>query len=109
LIFNKGDFSMISMTKIAAGVLLGIGICAQPILASAEPGLSVQSERAAHPRIVAAIHQMQEALREMEAAPDDFGGNKAAAIADARRAIHSLKKALYFRLKMDDEAIDRAQ
>jgi hypothetical protein len=100
---------MHSISKTAAGVLLGIGLCAQPILASAAPGLSVQSERASHPRIVAAIREMKEALREMEAAPDDFGGNKAAAIADTRKAIHSLKKALYFRLKMDDEAIDRAQ
>jgi hypothetical protein len=99
---------MHSTSKIAAGMLLGIGLCAQPMLASAAPGLSVQSERAAHPRIVAAIHNMKEALRELEAAPDDFGGNKAAAIADTRRAIHSLKKALYFRLKMDDEAIDRS-
>ena len=100
---------MRSMNRVAAGVLLGIGLCAQPLLASAAPGLSIQSERAAHPRIVEAIHNMKEALREMEAAPDDFGGNKAAAIADTRRAIHSLKRALYFRLKMDDEAIDRAQ
>jgi hypothetical protein len=52
---------------------------------------------------------MQNALREMEAAPDDFGGNKAAAMQDTRRAIHSLKKALYYRLKLDDAAIDRAQ
>ena len=100
---------MSSVNKIAAGVLLGIGFCAQPMLASAAPGVSVQSERAVHPRIVAAIREMKEALRELEAAPDDFGGNKAAAIADTRKAIHSLKKALYFRLKMDDEAIDRAQ
>jgi hypothetical protein len=100
---------MNSMNKIAAGVLLGIGLCAQPLLASADPALSVQSERAAHPRIVAAIREMKEALRELEAAPDDFGGNKAAAIADTHRAIHSLKRALYFRLKMDDAAIDRAQ
>jgi hypothetical protein len=100
---------MNSMNKIAAGMLLGIGLCAQPMLASADPALSVQSERAAHPRIVAAIREMKEALREMEAAPDDFGGNKAAAIEDTRRAIHSLKRALYFRLKMDDAAIDRAQ
>lgn len=100
---------MNSMNKIAAGMLLGIGLCAQPMLASADPALSIQSERAAHPRIVAAIREMKEALREMEAAPDDFGGNKAAAIADTRKAIHSLKRALYFRLKMDDAAIDRAQ
>jgi hypothetical protein len=45
----------------------------------------------------------------LEAAPDDFGGNKAAAIADTRKAIHSLKRALYYRLKMDDAAIDNAQ
>jgi hypothetical protein len=95
--------------SMAAAVLLGMGLCVQPLLVSAQPALTVQSERAAHPRIVAAIHQMQEALREMEAAPDDFGGNKALAIADTRRAIHSLKRALYFRLKMDDAAIDRAQ
>jgi hypothetical protein len=77
--------------------------------ASAAPQLTVQSEEAAHPRIVEAIHHMQEALREMEAAPDDFGGNKAAAIHDCKVAIHSLRKALYFRLHMDDAAIDRIQ
>lgn len=93
----------------ATGLLMGIGLAAQPMVASAAPEISIQSERAAHPRIVEAINHMKEALREMEAAPDDFGGNKAAAIADTRKAIHSLKRALYFRLKMDDEAIDRAQ
>ncbi len=101
---------MISMNKmIATALLLGLGLAAQPMVASAAPELSIQSERAAHPRIVEALNHMNEALREMEAAPDDFGGNKAVAISDTRRAIHSLKKALYFRLKMDDAAIDRAQ
>ncbi len=101
---------MMSMNRmIAAGLLLGLGLAAQPMVASAAPELSVQSERAAHPRIVEALNHMNAALREMEAAPEDFGGNKATAISDTRRAIHSLKKALYFRLKMDDLAIDRAQ
>lgn len=98
-----------SKSTVAAGLLLGISFLAQPMFANAAPGLSVQSERAAHPRLVAAINDMSQALRELEAAPDDFGGNKAVAIADTRRAIHSLKKALYFRLKMDDAAIDRAE
>jgi hypothetical protein len=107
---TQGDSSMTSLNKmIATGLLLGMGLSALPMAASAAPELSVQSERAAHPRIVEAINHMNEALREMEAAPDDFGGNKAAAIQDTRRAIHSLKRALYFRLKMDDAAIDRAQ
>jgi hypothetical protein len=90
------------------GMLVGVGLLAQP-MAFAAPELTVQSERAAHPRIVEAINKMRESLALMEAAPDDFGGNKAAAIADTKRAIHSLKRALYFRLHMDDAAIDQAQ
>jgi hypothetical protein len=89
----------------AAGVLLGMSLCMQPMLAAAGP-LSIESERAAHPRLVEAIRLLQDGLRELEAAPDDFGGNKAVAIADTRRAVHSLKRALYYRLKMDDAAID---
>ncbi len=93
----------------ATGLLLGIGLGAQPMVALAAPQLTIQSERAAHPRIVEAIDRIQEAVKEMDAAPDDFGGNKYAAIQDTKKAIHSLKKALYYRLKMDDAAIDRAQ
>ena len=95
--------------SVAAGVLSGMGLCALPMIASAAPQLTIQSERAAHPRLVEAIRLLQEGLKELEAAPDDFGGNKAAAITDTRRAIHSLKRALYYRLKMDDAAIDNAQ
>jgi len=96
----------ILMAAVLAGAL---GFVAAPLVASAAPELTIQQERAAHPRIVEAIHHMQEALHELEAAPDDFGGNKARAMADTRQAIHSLKKALYFRLKLDDAAIDRAE
>jgi hypothetical protein len=107
---TQGDFSMNALNKkVAIGLLVGMGFAAQPMLASAAPELSIQSERAAHPRIVEAINNMQTALREMEAAPDDFEGNKATAMQDTRRAIHSLKKALYYRLHLDDVAIDRAQ
>jgi hypothetical protein len=45
----------------------------------------------------------------LQAAPDDFGGNKGNAIRDTQAAIHSLKKALYYRLKMDDAAIEKVQ
>jgi hypothetical protein len=95
--------------KVAIGLLMGMALAAQPMVASAAPELTVESERAAHPRIVEAINNMQNALHEMERAPDDFGGNKATAMADTRKAIHSLKKALYYRLHMDDAAIDRVQ
>jgi hypothetical protein len=89
------------------GLVIALGV--SPALTTAAPQFSIQSEEAAHPRIVEAIHHMKEALHEMEAAPDDFGGNKAQAIHDCRLAIHSLRRALYFRLRMDDAAIDRMQ
>jgi len=73
----------------------------------AEP--TIRSERAAHPRIVRAIKVLQDAQADLQAAPHDFGGNKGKAMADIQASIHSLKKALYYRLKMDDAAIDRAQ
>jgi hypothetical protein len=93
----------------AAAVLMALAMGGAPTAASAAPQLSIQSEEAAHPRLVKAVHEMREALHELESAPDDFGGNKAAAIRDTRAAIHSVRKALYFRLHMDDEAIDRIQ
>ena len=94
---------------LAAGVLAGLALAALPMLACAAPEVTMQQERAAHPRLVEAIHNMRNALKELELAPEDFGGNKAAAITDAHRAIHSMKKALYWRLRMDDAALDRAE
>ena len=81
--------------------------CARLASVGSAAPMTIQSEEALHPRLVEAIHHMKEALHEMEAAPDDFGGNKARAISDCRVAIHSLRRALYFRLHMDDAAIDR--
>ena len=100
---------MKSINKLlAAGLITGLGLAAMPMVASADQPVTMQTERAAHPRLADAIHQMREAIHELEAAPDDFGGQKAKAIADTRVAIHSLKKALYHRLKLDDAAIDKA-
>jgi len=95
---------------IAASLSLALlGGVAAPQMAAAQPALTVQSEAAAHPRIVQAIHQMEASYRELQAAPADFGGNKAQAMSDLQRAIHSLRKALFYRLQLDDRAIDSAQ
>jgi hypothetical protein len=100
---------MKSISKmVATGLLTGFGIAAMPVVASAAPEVTMASERAAHPRIAEAIHQLRDTIKDLEASPDDYGGNKSVAIADAHRSIHSLKKALYWRLKMDDAALDRA-
>ena len=91
----------------AIALLAAMAFTNMPPPAQAEGPPSVRAERQAHPRLVRAIEEMKATLRDLERAPDDFGGNKAAAMEDLRRGIHSLKRALYFRLRMDDAAIDR--
>ena len=46
-----------------------------------------------HPRLHKAIEQMEDAISYMQAAPHDFGGHKAQAIADTKAAIASLRAA----------------
>jgi hypothetical protein len=62
---------------------------------------TVRTEAANHPRIAAAIRELEEAIRYMEAAPHDFGGHKAAAIRDSRTAVTQLKLALAYRARQD--------
>ena len=97
------------LTTTTLAAVMSLGALLQSATVQAQPALTIQQEEAAHPRLTKAIHEMRDALAELEAAPNDFGGNKAAAVRDTKQAIHSLKKALYFRLKMDDAAIDKIQ
>lgn len=62
-----------------------------------------KSEAKDHPRIEKAIHQLEDAIDYMEKAPHDFGGHKAEAIRDSRKAVESLKKALEYRAVKDRE------
>jgi hypothetical protein len=90
----------------AIAITGAMGLAALPQAAMAQP-FTAQGEAALHPRLVQAIRRMEEAYNLLQAAPDDFGGNKAQAMADTRAAIHSLRRALFYRLHMDDAAIDR--
>ena len=62
----------------AFSAFLALGIAGRSAPALAEPQITMRSEEMAHPRLVKAIHEMRDALRELREAPDDFGGNKAA-------------------------------
>ena len=55
------------------------------------------AEAEGHPRIAAAIRELEEVIRYLEAAPHDFGGHRAAAIRDARAAIRELRLAEEYR------------
>ena len=50
-----------------------------------------------HPRIVKAVHELEDAIRYLEAAPQDFGGHKAAAIQASREAVRQLREAINYR------------
>ena len=73
-------------------------LLAMPIAAQAQ---SMHSEMEHHPRIAKAIHELEDAIAYMEAAPHDFGGHKAAAIRDLRVALEQLRKALAYRERQD--------
>lgn len=61
-----------------------------------------RTEAAKHPRIENAIKELESAIDYLEKAPDDFGGFKAQAIADSKKAVISLKQALNYRAKVDN-------
>jgi hypothetical protein len=61
-----------------------------------------RTEAAKHPRVENAIKELESAIDYLEKAPDDFGGFKAQAIADSKKAVVSLKRALNYRAKDDN-------
>ncbi len=80
---------------LAASVMLSTAACS---IAAAQ---TIRSEAAEHPRIAAAIRELEDVIRYLEAAPHDFGGHKAAAIRDSRAAIVQLRAALAYRARID--------
>jgi len=64
---------------------------------------NMKTEAGEHPRIAKAIHDLEDAVAYMEKAPHDFGGHKADAIRDSKRAIDQLKLALQYRAKQDNK------
>ena len=58
-------------------------------------------EKSEHPRIAKAIHELEDAVAYMKAAPHDFGGHKADAIKASENAIAQLRLALAFRAGAD--------
>jgi hypothetical protein len=73
-------------------------LLAMPIAAHAQ---TMHGEMEHHPRIAKAIHELEDAIAYLEAAPHDFGGHKADAIRDSRAAIEQLRKALAYRERED--------
>ncbi len=73
-----------------------------PVFAQPMEGGGMHEEAAMHPRISAAINNLQDAIDYMQAAPHNFGGHKAKAIMECKRAIAELKKCLAYRAHHDN-------
>ena len=84
-------------------VLLGSALMTAGISESARAQQTMRSERAEHPRIAAAIRELEDAIKYMEAAPHDFGGHKAEAIQSTRQALYDLRQALAYRVRQDNK------
>jgi hypothetical protein len=62
---------------------------------------AIPSDAANHPRVAAAIRELEGAIAYMECAPHDFGGHKVAAIRDSEVALVELRAALAYRAQKD--------
>jgi len=94
------------LTLYVAGMTL-LAAASLPIAFRAQPGSPPPAAPAAtprpaaaspapqhHPRIEAAMNHLEEAKRELEAAPEEFHGHRAKAIAFVDRALEQCHKAL---------------
>ncbi|HXM82220.1 MAG TPA: hypothetical protein VN929_09890 [Burkholderiales bacterium] len=82
-----------------------LGMCVVSSLAFAQVSFAQETgkqELKEHPRIAAAIRELHGAIEYMERAPHDFGGHKAQAIADSRKAIGQLRLAMQYRASQDN-------
>jgi hypothetical protein len=81
--------------KFIAGIVVGV------MLSVGGSGLYAQNEAMMHPRIAKAIHQLEDAMDYMRAAPHDFGGHKEDAMRASEEAIKQLRLALRYRGEHD--------
>ena len=95
---TKGD----KMRRLLAPLVLGLVVISCAVAGSAR-AQNMKTERAEHPRIARAIRALEDAIQYMEAAPHDFGGHKAAAIASSRQAVVDLRQALAYRAMKDQK------
>ncbi len=89
------------MNRIRIGLMASV-LCLAPTVASPAFAENPREERMEHPRINQAIHQLEDAIAYLDAAPHDFGGHKAAALEACHRAVEQLRLAMAFRAREDN-------
>jgi|SRR5450432_1795564 len=86
-------------------------ISIEVIVGSRQPSpaeaLLMSAEETNHPNITNAMHDIEKSIKFLSDAPDNFGGHKAQAETDLKKAWISLRKALYYRLYQDTEIVPK--
>jgi hypothetical protein len=78
-------------------IAVATGLLLAPVGTTFANAQTVRDELREHPRIMQAIRDIEDAIANMEAAPTNFGGHKATAIAASREAVRQLREAAEFR------------
>jgi hypothetical protein len=98
LILSVSVLLLVSTLGFAQGPVISIDV----IIGNRPPAPNelqlMRAEEAKHPNIAKAMHDLEDGMKHLHEAPDDFGGHKGQAEADMHQALVSLRKALYFRL-----------
>jgi hypothetical protein len=98
---SPGDYHKLENTVRKLALALSTGLLVASLGASVANAQTVRMEATEHPRIVRAIQNLEDAIAYLEAAPNDFGGHKGAAIQASRAAIAELRASLAFRARQD--------
>lgn len=83
--------------------LLGFCFAISLVASQALSQETMGAEKAQHPRLAHAIRALEGAIEYMEAAPHDFGGHRAAALQDSKKALEQLRLALQYREQVDNK------
>jgi hypothetical protein len=101
LILSLSVLLLVSAVGFAQGPMISVDV----IIGNRPPAPNelqlMRAEEAKHPNIAKAMHDLEDGMKHLHEAPDDFGGHKGQAEADMHQAYISLRKALYFRLWKD--------
>jgi hypothetical protein len=82
-------------------LLLGLTLATSGLVPLTAVAETPRQEKAAHPNIAHAIDALEQAIRDMQKAPHDFGGHKADAIRASEEAVRQLRAALEYRAAVD--------
>jgi hypothetical protein len=84
-----------------SALLLGFTLLTSGLVPLAAVAETPHQEKASHPNIARAIDALEQAIRDMQKAPHDFGGHKADAIRASEEAVRQLRAALQYRAAVD--------